>query len=378
MNIWKCDRWKEIYHGYEIRSGLRLRFEEGVDIEVKNALKDFAKYLRKEYIFPIRVPIYVRYTMKIMARDGDLVNGTFLGPYDKLEEPYIRIAVGNYCQKKTKRGKRDALISYFYVIAHELTHYFQWLNQIEITEIGEERQASKWADIIVKKYLYMKNKKNYNLLESLENKICEKELDEKEIRILDELSLNEASDIRAKIAKILVNTDNERGEQILLRLVQDQDSLVRAEACDSLCISKSVSTYEMLKHIAEKDRIGMVRGYAILSLGHIAVRLNKQNDLTKFLKNRLENDKVKFAQINIYAALYSLGNREYLTNLLATINSKGYRNRCEAVNNLSEVINVDNKEVILTALLERKKVETSGAVIFRINEVIKKIEGEKF
>ena len=60
MNIWKCDRWKEIYHGYEIRSGLRLRFEEGVDIEVKNALKDFAKYFRKEYIFPIRVPIYVR------------------------------------------------------------------------------------------------------------------------------------------------------------------------------------------------------------------------------------------------------------------------------------------------------------------------------
>ena len=374
MNIWKDDKWKEIYQGYEIRSGLRLRFEAGVDEEVKNALKDFSKYLRKEYIFPIRVPIYVRYAMKIMARDGELVNGTFLGPYDKLEEPYIRIAVGDYCQEKSKRGKRDALISYFYVIAHELTHYFQWLNHIEITEIGEERQATRWADIIVENYLHIKNKEKYDLLESLESKIYERGLDENEFYILDELSLNEASDIRVKIAEILINTDNEKGEQILLRLVQDQDSLVRAEACDSLCISKSVSTYEMLKNIAEKDRIGMVRGYAILSLGDIAIRINKQNDLTKFLKHRLENDKVEFTQINIYTVLYSLGNRDYLANLLAAINSKGYHNRCEVIDNLSEVINDDNKEVILTALLERRRIETTGAVISKINEVIERIE----
>ena len=327
MDIWKCDRWKEIYQGYEIRNGLRLRFEAGVDEEVKNALKDFAKYLRKEYFFPIRVPVYVRYTMKIMARDGDLINGTFLGPYNKLEEAYIRIAVGDYCQEKAKIGKRDVLISYFYVIAHELTHYFQWLNQIEITEIGEERQATRWADIIVKNYIHIKNKEKYDLLESVENKIYERSLDENELCILDELSLDEAADIRVKVAEILINTDNEKGEQILLRLVQDQDSLLRAEACDSLCISKSASTYEMLKNIAEKDRIGMVRGYAILSLGDIAVRINKQNDLTKFLKNRLENDKVEFIQINIYTVLYSLGNRDYLANLLAAINSKGYHNR---------------------------------------------------
>lgn len=169
MNIWRCDRWKEIYQGHEIRSGLRLRFDTGVDEDVKNALKDFAKYLRKEYIFPIRVPIYVRYTMKIMARDGDLVNGTFLGPYDKLEEPYIRIAVGDYCQEKLKRGKGEAVISYFYVIAHELTHYFQWLNQIEITEIGKERQATRWADIIVKNYIHIKNKEKYDTRCALAN-----------------------------------------------------------------------------------------------------------------------------------------------------------------------------------------------------------------
>ncbi len=141
-----------------------------------------------------------------------------------------------------------------------------------------------------------------------------------------------------------------------------------------MCISKSVSAYEMLKNIAEKDRIGMVRGYAILSLGYIAVRIHKQSDLTKFLKNRLKTDKVEFTKTNIYTVLYSLGNRDYLACLLAAINSKGYHNRCEVVNSLSEVINDDNKEVILTALLERKKIETAGTVISKIDEVIEEIE----
>ena len=48
MNIWNCDNWEKVYKGNNIRNGLRLRFDVNVDEEVKLALKDFAKHLRKE------------------------------------------------------------------------------------------------------------------------------------------------------------------------------------------------------------------------------------------------------------------------------------------------------------------------------------------
>ena len=47
MNIWNCDNWEKVYKGNNIRNGLRLRFDVNVDEEVKLALKDFAKHLRK-------------------------------------------------------------------------------------------------------------------------------------------------------------------------------------------------------------------------------------------------------------------------------------------------------------------------------------------
>lgn len=51
-----------------------------------------------------------------------------------------------------KRQKDDILASYICSIAHELTHYYQWLNGVELTPIGEERQASRYASLILKKY----------------------------------------------------------------------------------------------------------------------------------------------------------------------------------------------------------------------------------
>lgn len=37
-------------------------------------------------------------------------------------------------------------------IAHELTHYYQWINGLQYTEVGEERQAKRYATKIVENY----------------------------------------------------------------------------------------------------------------------------------------------------------------------------------------------------------------------------------
>jgi hypothetical protein len=42
------------------RKGLRIRTEAGVHPEVKRACLEFAKWLRTEYNFPIRVVVYLK------------------------------------------------------------------------------------------------------------------------------------------------------------------------------------------------------------------------------------------------------------------------------------------------------------------------------
>ena len=167
---------------------------------------------------------------------------------------------------------------------------------------------------------------------------------------------------------------DEKGEEILLRLTNDKEWLVRADACDSLGISESVTTYNILKKIAKKDTSGYVRGYAIISLGDIAVKIHKENELIKFLEEMLMHEKTEFTKINIYTVLYNLGQKEYFDKLLSMTNSKKYSNKCAVVNSLKDIANESNRDMIINILLEYKEKETARSVIYTIDDAIKKIE----
>lgn len=220
----------------------------------------------------------------------------------------------------------------------------------------------------------MKYKEKIIVLTQLEEKSYEEELEENDYRILNELSYDKDVFIRDRVAEILVESSDEKGEEILLRLTNDKDWLVRADACDSLCISESVTTYNLLKKIAKKDTSGYVRGYAIISLGTIAVKIHKENELMKFLEEKLMHEKTEFAKINIYTVLYNLGQKEYFDKLLSMINSKKYTNRCAVVVSLQEIANESNRDMIIKVLLEHKKKETAMSVVYTINDAIKEIE----
>ena len=154
MHIWTLDRWKDNIDLNEklCRDGLRVRVEKGVDKEVRRSCIEFTRWLRKEYCFPIRVVIYIKKAPYIKAMDGDYVVGTFFRPFDYYTEPYIRVATGDYKDLCCKWGKESALTAILLTIAHELTHYFQWINNILLTSIGEERQATRYSRIILDEY----------------------------------------------------------------------------------------------------------------------------------------------------------------------------------------------------------------------------------
>ena len=153
MHIWTLENWKYNFTNIQSRrSGLSFRFTPDVNTEVRGACLKFGKWLRKEYFFPIRVPVYVKGKKYIKAMDGEMVYGTFFQPYNKTYEPYIRVATGSYTDNSITLGRDDALALILETIAHELTHYFQWINDIGLTEIGYERQASSYADYILDEY----------------------------------------------------------------------------------------------------------------------------------------------------------------------------------------------------------------------------------
>ena len=155
MHIWTIENWVKIldYDNITYRTGLRLRFDENVDGELRSACKHFATWMRKEYFFPIRIPIYLKNKRKLRCIDGDLAYGTFFEPTSYKDEPYIRIAVGDFCESCQKFGKENAILSVLEIISHELTHYFQWINELELTSIGKERQATMYARYIVSEYV---------------------------------------------------------------------------------------------------------------------------------------------------------------------------------------------------------------------------------
>ena len=153
MHIWTIENWtKHLAPIEERRTGLRLRFDRDVDPEVKAACKAFCGWLRSEYYFPLRIPVYVKSARRVRTMDGDLVCGSFFEPEEYTVEPYIRVASGDYPELLASRGRDNALASILSTIAHELTHYFQWINGLDPTDVGRERQASRYAKYILSEY----------------------------------------------------------------------------------------------------------------------------------------------------------------------------------------------------------------------------------
>ena len=153
MHIWTITDWEKTLPDNSLRrTGLRFRYDRSTHPEVKRACLQFAIWLRTQYYFPLRVVVYVKGAKTIRTKDGDHVVGSFFEPFSYLDEPYIRIAAGDYNELANHLGKDNALASILLSLAHELTHYYQWINNIQLTPVGRERQAARYANYIIDEY----------------------------------------------------------------------------------------------------------------------------------------------------------------------------------------------------------------------------------
>jgi hypothetical protein len=72
---------------------------------------------------------------------GEHVSASFFAPWKRQEEPYIRIATGDYPALKRKRGRDNALAAFVTSLSHEVVHYQQWVETGETSERGVAGRA---------------------------------------------------------------------------------------------------------------------------------------------------------------------------------------------------------------------------------------------
>lgn len=118
-----------------MRSGIRIRGARGHP-EVRDALVRYAVWLRRQYEFPIRVPVYLSPREAIVTMHGHKVSASFFAPWNQREEPYIRLATGDYPALKRECGRDDALAAFINSLSHEVVHYQQWVETGEVWERG--------------------------------------------------------------------------------------------------------------------------------------------------------------------------------------------------------------------------------------------------
>jgi hypothetical protein len=145
--------WDDVVKEEYPRQGIRIRCEKDVHPEVRRACLEFAKWLRSEFEFPIRVAAYLKKDYKIKSQvDKELVSGTFFGPFNKNEEPYIRLATGDYIELLEEIGQDNALASILGTFVHELGHYYQWIDDLELDDEEAEEGAENNREYMLNLY----------------------------------------------------------------------------------------------------------------------------------------------------------------------------------------------------------------------------------
>jgi len=131
----------------DCRKGLRIRGDRGHPV-VRRALIRFARWLRTQDDFPIRVPVYLFPYDHIITMHGKKVSASFFAPFRRNVEPFIRIATGDYGVLAKEVGRDNALAAFLCSLAHEVLHYRQWV----ATGDTSERGVSVAAMAIVDRY----------------------------------------------------------------------------------------------------------------------------------------------------------------------------------------------------------------------------------
>jgi HEAT repeat protein len=207
--------------------------------------------------------------------------------------------------------------------------------------------------------------------------------DKTDLDRLSVLAKSEYSEVRTAVSEVLVCFYNEDSEKILVKMLDDSDSLVQASACDSLGCSKSSVVLCKLCDMS-RNKSFLVRGYAAFSIGDVQLNIGGNHEKTAaFLKKWLKREKSVWVKTAIARSLFILGNRDYLDYLLKQLENGNYKIRYMALNCLSEfpdmpaILDKSAVQQMISALKERLNNEKVKYAKEKIRQLIELYEDRK-
>lgn len=148
MNLWQNF---ESNFGTQLKNeGISFHYQKGIEADLRKKYISFANWLRKNYIFPIHINVYVLNYERIRLLNGRMAYGSFR--WFEKRAPFIRIPSAietNLLGEYTKEEIYDQILS---SLVHELSHYYQWFLGLEQSNAVSERQANYFRYRIIEKY----------------------------------------------------------------------------------------------------------------------------------------------------------------------------------------------------------------------------------
>ncbi len=148
MNLWQTFEIKNFHNGDD--QGVSFHYEKGIEDDLKKKYISFAKWLRKNYIFPVHINVYILNCEKVRLLSGTLAYGSFR--WFPKRNPMIRVPSAieeGLLSEFTKEEIYEQILS---SLVHELTHYYQWVLDLRQSDATSERQANYFRYRIIHKY----------------------------------------------------------------------------------------------------------------------------------------------------------------------------------------------------------------------------------
>lgn len=148
---------KNLWESYAVKNcpqetaGLRLHVERGIAPELRDKFIVLTKRLRKEYVFPIPISVYVVNSEKVTLRSGKQTYGSFR--WFPKRTPRITVPAAYEKSELEKHGREELDVMILSSLIHELTHYYQYCSDLEQSNATSEKQANYYRYLIIEKLM---------------------------------------------------------------------------------------------------------------------------------------------------------------------------------------------------------------------------------
>jgi len=177
-------------------------------------------------------------------------------------------------------------------------------------------------------------------------------------RLITELLGDDNAEVRYDAAQALENllSGSKRAPIELLKLLKDQDALVRVQALDALAAIDDKGTARTVAALL-RDSDALVRAHAAECIAD----LDGHQQLSR-VRAQAHRERSPLAQVGFLDALYRLGGDQFLEPLIRKLASKSYRVRCAAANSLNALeLKPEARQSAISALRAAKRTPIAKA-----------------